>query len=65
MAIDIAEENSASQPGPVGRWLVLSLIVLGLSAIVGYAWLGHRDAGPAVSSDNVALPSATRAASQN
>ncbi len=42
VAIEVPDEEVRSRPGPLGRGLVLSLIVIGAAAVVGYAWLGHR-----------------------
>ena len=38
MAVDLAD-SEACRPGPVGRWLVLSLILLGAAAVIVYALL--------------------------
>jgi len=38
MATELVD-NEACRPGPVGRWLVLSLILAGAAAVIVYAAL--------------------------
>ena len=51
-------QESRTRPGPVGRWLVLTLIVAGIGAFVGYASLGHRGTVRAASPPSLPVPSA-------